>query len=176
MKPLVRACRAKCFPRLGLLSIGGPLIDDGHDVTLLDADVDNLPLEQIVERAAAHAPEILLIGHNGSTSAHPTVATLLRRLRPRLPETWFVYGGVFPTYHWRDVLEECPEADVIVRGEGEETVRRLVGALSLLPLWGRPGPASPSPLVAGVIRGGRKCRDEGVAFSPTAHPGIPPHP
>ncbi len=109
------------LPPLGLLAIGGPLIDDGHDVTLLDADVDNLPFEEIVTRAADHAPEVLLIGHNGSTSAHPAVLQILRDLRPLLPDTWIVYGGIFPTYHWKECLEELPEVDAIVRGEGEET-------------------------------------------------------
>ena len=29
------------LPPLGLLAIGEPLIDDGHEVSLLDGDVDN---------------------------------------------------------------------------------------------------------------------------------------
>ena len=122
------------LPPLGLLAIGGPLIDDGHDVTLIDADIDDLPLAQIIESAKTHAPEVILIGHNGSTSAHPTVVDIVRRLRPQLPDCIMIYGGVFPTYHWREVLEELPEVDVIVRGEGEETTRQLVSTLEL----GRP--------------------------------------
>ena len=38
------------LPPLGLLAIGGPLIDDGHDVCLLDADVDNLSTATVVAR------------------------------------------------------------------------------------------------------------------------------
>ena len=118
------------LPPLGLLAIGGPLIDDGHAVTLIDGDVENVPLEDIVARAARHQPDAVLIGHNGSTSAHPTVATLFRALRPLFPKACFVYGGIFPTYHWREVPLECPQIDVIVRGEGEETARQLMRALS----------------------------------------------
>ncbi len=117
------------LPPLGLLAIGGPLIDDGHEVSLLDADVDNLALEAIVRAAAAHEPDAVLIGHNGSTSAHPTVVRLFKLLRRVLPDAWFVYGGVFPTYHWRECLEEMPQVDVIVRGEGEETTRLLMRAI-----------------------------------------------
>jgi len=36
---------------------------------------------------------------------------------------------VFPTYHWREILAEEPQIDVIVRGEGEETAPRLIAAL-----------------------------------------------
>lgn len=118
------------LPPLGLLAIGGPLIDDGHEVSLLDADVDNLALEAIVRAAVARKPDAVLIGHNGSTSAHPTVVGLLKLLRPALPDAWFVYGGVFPTYHWRECLDEMPQIDVIVRGEGEETTRRLMRAIA----------------------------------------------
>lgn len=121
------------LPPLGLLSIGGPLIDDGHAVTLIDGDVDELPLQEIVRRAVEQRPEAILIGHNGSTSAHPSVAALIRLLRPLMPAVWFLYGGVFPTYHWRECLDELPQIDVIVRGEGEETTRRLMRALCVPP-------------------------------------------
>ena len=38
-----------------------------------------------------------------------------------MPQVWIVYGGIFPTYHWREILDAEPQIDVIVRGEGEET-------------------------------------------------------
>ncbi|MEZ5899773.1 MAG: magnesium-protoporphyrin IX monomethyl ester anaerobic oxidative cyclase [Hyphomicrobiaceae bacterium] len=117
------------LPPLGLLAIGGPLICDGHDVSLLDADVADMTPDAIVEAVVAKAPDALLLGHNGSTSAHPTIVDLMKRLRPLIPETWFIYGGVFPTYHWRECLDEMPELDIIVRGEGEETTRRLICAI-----------------------------------------------
>jgi anaerobic magnesium-protoporphyrin IX monomethyl ester cyclase len=40
-----------------------------------------------------------------------------------------VIGGVFPTYHWREILETEPQIDCIVCGEGEETIVHLVEAL-----------------------------------------------
>lgn len=117
------------LPPLGLLSIGGPLIDDGHDVLLIDGDLDDLALTEIATRAAGLAPDAILIGHNGSTSAHPTVVALVPLLRERLPLALFVYGGVFPTYHWKEALDEIPDVVAVVRGEGEETTVRLMRAL-----------------------------------------------
>jgi anaerobic magnesium-protoporphyrin IX monomethyl ester cyclase len=117
------------LPPLGLLSIGGPLIDSGHDVRLLDAEFGPLPLRAIVAAARLHAPDAILIGHSGSTSAHPTVCELTRLLRWALPDVHLIYGGVFPTYHWREILEAQPQIDIIVRGEGEETARLLLRAL-----------------------------------------------
>lgn len=118
------------LPPLGLLAVGGPLVDDGHDVTLLDAEIGPLPPEEIARRAAEATPEAILIGHSGSTSAHPTVRDLTRRFRAELPGVKIVYGGVFPSYHYREVLEQEPQIDVVVRGEGEATARSLMAALA----------------------------------------------
>src|SRR5262245_12391848 len=96
------------LPPLGLLSVGGPLIDDGHDVELLDAEFGPMPLAEIVQRAASKSPHMILIGHSGSTSGHPIVAELTRLLKATLPHVLIIYGGVFPTYHWREILEAEP--------------------------------------------------------------------
>jgi anaerobic magnesium-protoporphyrin IX monomethyl ester cyclase len=117
------------LPPLGLLSIGGPLIDAGHEVRLLDAEFGPLPTKEIVRQAVELAPDAFLLGHSGSTSGHPVAAEITRALRATLPQAWILYGGVFPTYHWRDILEQEPQVDCIVRGEGEETVVRLMAAL-----------------------------------------------
>jgi anaerobic magnesium-protoporphyrin IX monomethyl ester cyclase len=117
------------LPPLGLLSVGGPLIDDGHEVRLLDCEFGPMPLAEIVAATVEDAPDAVLIGHSGSTSGHPIASEIFRAIRAALPGVKTVYGGVFPTYHWRDVLDEVPEIDVIVRGEGEETARKLMAAL-----------------------------------------------
>ncbi|MBL8956344.1 MAG: magnesium-protoporphyrin IX monomethyl ester anaerobic oxidative cyclase [Myxococcaceae bacterium] len=117
------------LPPLGLLSIGGPLLDAGHTVKLLDADRLNLALGDVSRRALEWKPDAVLIGHSGSSSAHPTVRALTRLLKGHAPELTVVYGGVFPTYHWRDVLRDEPQVDFIVRGEGEVTAVALMNAI-----------------------------------------------
>ena len=117
------------LPPLGLLSIGGPLIDDGHVVRLLDAEFGPMPVPQIAAQAVDYAPDAVLFGHSGSTSGHPVIAQIAREIVRCLPEAWIVYGGVYPTYHWREILEEEPYVTAIVRGEGEETARQLMAAL-----------------------------------------------
>lgn len=114
---------------LGLLSIGGSLIDVGHDVTLVDAEFGPMTDEQVVNRVSAIGPDAVMFGHSGSTSGHPIVARLSRAVRSAHPLVWIIYGGVFPTYHWRDVLDQEPQIDVVIRGEGEETIRQVVHAL-----------------------------------------------
>lgn len=117
------------LPPLGLLCIGGPLLDDGHDVLLIDAEFGPMSFDQIVERVAHYRPDILLIGHSGSTSAHPIACDIVNKIKKQCPDLLIIYGGVFPTYHWRDVLSQDNGFDIIVRGEGEETCRALIRAV-----------------------------------------------
>ena len=103
------------LPPLGLLAIGGPLLDAGHEVRLVDAEFGPMPLDTLVRDALSGQPDCILIGHSGSTSAHPTALTIARMVKGVEPATLMIYGGVFPTYHWRDILAECPQFDIIVR-------------------------------------------------------------
>ncbi len=82
------------LPPLGLLAVGGPLIDAGHEVKLLDAEFGPLSTQTIVAQVAAFAPQAVLCGHSGSTSGHPVIAEITRAIRAVLPETRIVYGGV----------------------------------------------------------------------------------
>lgn len=118
------------LPPLGLLSVGGPLLDAGFDVELLDAEFGPMTIPAIIDEIVHRAPDLLLVGHSGSTSAHPTIALIAARIKARMPLLRIVYGGVFPTYHWHDVLEQEPAVDFIVRGEGERTALRLVQAIA----------------------------------------------
>ena len=117
------------LPPLGLLSIGGPLIDDGHDVTLLDCEFGPMKMDEITNYIKIHAPDALLLGHSGSTSAHPIASEIAQRAKQVVANLKVIYGGVFPTYHWKDILSSQPEFDICVRGEGEETCRQLMGLL-----------------------------------------------
>ena len=117
------------LPPLGLLAIGGPLIDDGHEVRLIDGEFGPMPIGDLIAEAGRWAPDAVLFGHSGSTSGHPVIAEAARGIAAALPGVCIVYGGVFPTYHWREILNEEPYVTAIVRGEGEETARRLMAAI-----------------------------------------------
>ena len=117
------------LPPLGLLAIGGPLLDDGHEVLLIDGEFGPMSTQGLVAAAMAFAPDAVLFGHSGSTSGHPVIAEVARAVSAALPGVRVVYGGVYPTYHWREILAAEPYVTAIVRGEGEETARRLMAAI-----------------------------------------------
>ena len=85
------------LPPLGLLALGGPLIDAGHGVSLLDADRTGMGAGQVARLAAQKQPDAVLIGHSGSTSGHPSAMAVAAAIRAALPRCWIIYGGVFPT-------------------------------------------------------------------------------
>lgn len=117
------------LPPLGLLSIGGPLLDDGHEVCLIDADLKLLGIEATVEEVVKGSPEIVMIGHSGSSSVHDTILEICKKLKERDEQIVIVYGGVHPTYHWDEIMAASDDIDVIVRGEGERTVQLLVQSI-----------------------------------------------
>jgi anaerobic magnesium-protoporphyrin IX monomethyl ester cyclase len=117
------------LPPLGLLSIAGPLIDHGFPVKLIDAEFGPMALSEIVDRTIAQNPNVIMIGHSGSSSVHDTVVALCVLLKSQFPQVLIVYGGVHPTYHWDEILQQHGEIDYVVRGEGEETALQLMLAL-----------------------------------------------
>ncbi|MEP7005889.1 MAG: cobalamin-dependent protein, partial [Sphingomonas bacterium] len=117
------------LPPLGLLCVGGPLIDDGHDVRLIDGELGPTPIERIVAEAVAARPDAVLFGHSGSSSGHPIIARVARAVAHALPQVRIVYGGVHPTYFWREILRDEPWVHAVVRGEREETARQVMQAL-----------------------------------------------
>src|ERR1041385_5580867 len=84
------------LPPLGLLALGGPLIDAGHEVKLIDAEVGPIPLDEIVSETRRYGPDAVLLGHSGSTSGHPSAMRIVQRVRMSMPGVWIIYGGVFP--------------------------------------------------------------------------------
>lgn len=118
------------LPPLGLLSIGGPLIDADFDVHLIDADIAPMTAEEIVSGTLALSPRLVLLGHSGSSTAHPTIIALAAAIKNRDEKITIIYGGVYPTYHWEEILQAEPHIDYIVRGEGEKTARLLVEAIA----------------------------------------------
>jgi anaerobic magnesium-protoporphyrin IX monomethyl ester cyclase len=115
---------------LGLLMVGGPLLDAGHAVRLLDAESLHIAPEAIAVTAEEWGAEVVMTGHAGSTPAHDDCMATLAAVKARLPAAVTVYGGVFPSYHGEQVLATSPAVDVVVRGEGEATALALVEALT----------------------------------------------
>src|ERR1044071_3581709 len=113
---------------LGLLMVGGALLDAQHRVELLDAEAKRFSLPEIIAHVTRLNPDVVMTGHAGSTPAHPVCARMLREIKAA-HSCVTVYGGVYPTYHAEEILEQEVGIDIIVRGEGEATVVDLLAVL-----------------------------------------------
>src|SRR5215211_4710404 len=111
---------------LGLVSIGGPLIDAGFTVKLIDHDLYGWPYPKLIQEIADFRADYILLGHSGSTAAHKTAIKTIKAIHEKLPHLRVVYGGVYPSYAHRAAKAECEEIDVVVRGEGEQTIVGLI--------------------------------------------------
>lgn len=127
---------------LGLAYIAAVLLDDGHDVEVVDAlglapeqmvpegDIWRLGLdpEEIVARLA---PDCDAIGLSSMWSySWPIVRRLLHLIRARFPKTPIVCGGEHFTATALHSMSQAP-IDYIVAGEGEETAVALFRAIEM---------------------------------------------
>jgi anaerobic magnesium-protoporphyrin IX monomethyl ester cyclase len=111
---------------LGLICIGGPLIDAGFSVKLIDHDLYGWTDKRLIQEISDFNSDYILLGHSGSTAAHKTALRTIRAIHQILPHLRVVYGGVYPSYADKVVMAECEEIDAIVRGEGEQTIVGLM--------------------------------------------------
>jgi radical SAM superfamily enzyme YgiQ (UPF0313 family) len=70
-----------------------------------------------------------LVGITSMTSNFPAAEYIAKFVKLRCPESLVVMGGVHATFMHREILAETPEADIIVRYEGEFTMAELAATL-----------------------------------------------
>ena len=102
--------------------LGGPLIDAGHHVKLIDHDMNGWDIKKLLQEIKNFQPDYVLLGHSGSTASHNVVVKTVQQIRKIFSDVKIIYGGVYPSYAYQSILDEVPEIDVIVRGEGHRTL------------------------------------------------------
>ncbi len=115
---------------LGLVLLGGALIDAGHRVRLIDNDVYGWDDARLVRELTCAPPDCIMLGHTASTAAHPVAMATGQHLRQAFPQAKLIYGGVYPSYTAHAIMQANLAVDVIVHGEGEATVIELAAALA----------------------------------------------
>ena len=114
---------------LGLILLGGPLIDAGYSVKLIDHDLNHWSFEKLMKEIAYFQADYILLGHSGSTASHPVIVQTVQAIRKTFSNIRIIYGGVYPSYAFEEIMHQTPEIDIIVRGEGEQTIVDLINAL-----------------------------------------------
>jgi anaerobic magnesium-protoporphyrin IX monomethyl ester cyclase len=97
------------------------------DIHFIDAMTHDIGEDELRRRIVEIQPDIV-----GATAITPSIYKAERALeiaREARPDAVTVLGGVHATFMYGQVLAEAPWIDAIVRGEGEEIIAELVGAV-----------------------------------------------
>ena len=116
------------LPSLGVGYIAGILQSQGHETALLDAQVTDLNPIETVEGILEEDPDIIGLSVMG-VYAHAAYA-VASELKARAPEILIVAGGPHCTSNHSEVLNECPQIDVVIPGEGEYPMAEIVAKIS----------------------------------------------
>lgn len=125
-----------CLPPFSLLAIAGPLVQEDYEVAIVDGRLAVDFLEHLLEEAA----DAICVGISVLTGNQIKQALLVSEaIKIQFPSLAVVWGGYHPTL-MPDQTIVNPLVDVVVRGQGELTFKRLVEALwSGASLRGIPG-------------------------------------
>ena len=120
--------RVMGFPPLGVMTLSAVLKQAGHECVVFDQANPATPTPVVLEEIRRLTPDLVGLSLL-STTSYPYGRQLARQLRAAEPRVPIALGGVFASLNSRQVLEQCPEIDVIGRGDGEQLVLDLLARL-----------------------------------------------
>ncbi len=111
------------FALLGLGYLAAVLEKNGYKVDVIDCQVLKLSFEDFRSEIGKRQPDI--VGVTSSTLTYQSGLKLVKIAKEAVQKCITAMGGSHVTF-WDDkALEECPELDVVVRREGENTFLEL---------------------------------------------------
>jgi anaerobic magnesium-protoporphyrin IX monomethyl ester cyclase len=112
------------FALLGLGYLAAVLEKNQYEVDVIDCQVLKFSFEEFKSELSRRQPDI--VGVTSSTLTYQTAMKLVKIAKEACPNCVTIAGGAHVTF-WDDhALEECPELDIVVRREGENTMLELV--------------------------------------------------
>lgn len=115
---------------LGLGYIANYLRQFGnHTVAIYDGLVRRSGAKGFRKILDSFSPDIVGISGQSSSAVYD-VYNYAKIVKSYNPQTIIVVGGAHATFQDTQMMKDCPELDVIVRGEGEAIMKKLVDAYS----------------------------------------------
>ena len=115
------------FPPLGLGYVAGSLLAGGHDVDVLDAKLEGLPLDALLARVPHLRADVY--GLTAMTHEIERAGRVARALKDAHPESLILIGGCHATALPSETLGEFSAFDVAFRGEAEESVLEVLACI-----------------------------------------------
>ena len=112
---------------LGLGYLAAVLEKNQYEVDVIDYPALKLSYEEFRSEISKRQPNI--VGITSTTLTYKSALRIARIAKETCPNCLTILGGIHATF-WDDkALEECPELDIVVRREGENTLLELVQKL-----------------------------------------------
>ena len=112
-------------PPMGLALIAALLERAGYPLTVIDANALDLRPEDVVPLVS----DADVIGLTAMTPSVNRAIVMARHLRQAYPDLPIILGGPHATLLPEKTLAIAPEINIVVRGEGEDTILELLSAL-----------------------------------------------
>lgn len=116
------------MPPLGIAWLASVLRENGfNDVVLIDSMANHYTNEEIIGLLKKEGAD--LIGISFGTQIRFSAFELARLIKKEFSKIPIIAGGPHPTLTAQDTLQNIPEIDIVVRGEGEISFLNLVKAI-----------------------------------------------
>ncbi len=115
------------WPPLGILYLASTLKEKGTEVSVLDQPAKGFTVEEVVNWVRKENPEIL--GFSTISNSGRSAALISNEVKENNPNIVIIFGGCHATFNADRILRKYPSVDIIVKGEGENTVLDLVYTL-----------------------------------------------
>lgn len=115
-------------PSLALMSLGAVLQELNIEVKVLDLISSRFSWSKVQNCLNQFQPD--LIGITSVTMNFPVALNIIKYCKKLAPQALTIMGGPHVTFTAEEILFNHPEVDIIVRREGEETIKELVRAIS----------------------------------------------
>lgn len=115
------------LPTLGIAYLAATLKQSGHDAQLIDLWIEPISDENLKNKISDFSPH--LIGVPFFTRRYTDTKLLLDKLKSWFPDVKIIVGGSHASALPKEVLKEIGSVDVVVIGEGEKTIVKLIESL-----------------------------------------------
>ncbi len=120
-------------PPLGVTYVAAAFDAAGADVTIFDYIVSGYSREKIEKQLASFSPDA--VGATSVTLNFYDAQKILRDVKNYNPDIITIMGGPHVSFTVEETLRNYPEIDLIVIGEGEDTITELTPVLKRKEKW-----------------------------------------
>lgn len=116
------------FIPLGIGYLAAVLENDGYAVDVIDCQVQQHTKSELESELSRLQPDV--IGITSTTLTYKSATEIVKTAKKACPNSLTILGGPHVTVLDEQTLNEQPEVDIVVRGEGEQTLLELVDLVS----------------------------------------------